>query len=326
MQSLWMLLASAMFAVMGACVKVASDYGASMPWIVLCRGLPSVLLIYGWARATGRSVRPTRWRLHLWRNVAGVSSMWLGFYALSNLPLSTAVSLNYTAPLFIAGWMLGWGGSQRDPVRILTVVAGFLGVLAILRPSIGGDQLFAAVAGLGAGALSAVAMMQVRQLGRAGEPEWRTVFIFSACVVAASVVLMPLSGNGLRPDPASWPALAGIGLSGLVGQLAMTRAFGMGSALLTAALQYSTIIFAALLGMVFWGDRPDVLAWSGIALIIAAGLLSVWRTYTEGRIMQGKTPTPSPASATVDAPAPASTPPDAEAAFGVQVSEESSRV
>src|SRR3546814_1929857 len=100
--------------------------------------------------------------------------MWLGFFAISHLPLPTAISLNYTAPLFIAGWMLGWGGTQRDPIRILTVLLGFCGVVAILRPSIAQDQFLPAALGLGAGAMAAVAMMQIRQLGRVGEPEWRT--------------------------------------------------------------------------------------------------------------------------------------------------------
>lgn len=293
MQSLWMLLASAMFAVMGACVKIASDYGASLPLVILFRGIPSVLLIFVWTRLSSRTLRPASWKLHLWRNVAGVSSMWLGFYAISNLPLSTAVSLNYTAPLFIAAWMLGWGGTQRDPVRILTVLVGFLGVLAILRPSIGHDHLLAAFTGLMAGALGAVAMMQIRQLGRSGESEWRTVFIFSCCVVLTSLVALGLEGwSGVSWQ--AWLALVGVGLAGLVGQLAMTRAFGMGSALLTAALQYTTIIFAAVLGIVFWGDVPDLFAWGGIALIIAAGLLSVWRTYSEDRIMQGQTAPSNP--------------------------------
>ncbi|MFQ6686426.1 hypothetical protein OMF52_16850 [Bordetella pertussis] len=70
----------------------------------------------------------------------------------------------------------------------------------------------------------------------------------------------------------------GVGTSGLVGQLTMTRAFGHGSALLTAALQYTTIIFAAFIGMGLWGDALDNLAWMGMGLIIFAGLLSVWRT------------------------------------------------
>jgi S-adenosylmethionine uptake transporter len=280
-----MLLACAMFAIMGACVKVSVDLGASLAQVVLFRGVPSVLFLLLWARYYRRPLAPSSWRLHLWRNVAGVASMWLGFYALAHLPLSTAISLNYTAPLFIAGWMLGWGGSQRDPVRIMAVVAGFLGVVGILRPSIEHDHMLAAALGLAAGAMSAVAMMQLRELGRVGEPEWRTVLIFSSCVCISSAV-----GFGFGAwNPLSlkaWLALVALGSSGMVGQLAMTRAFGLGSALLTAALQYTTIIFAAILGIVFWGDRPDLIAWGGIALIIASGLLSIWRTFTEDRIVR----------------------------------------
>ncbi len=213
--------------------------------------------------------------------------MWLGFYAIAHLPLSTAISLNYTAPLFIAGWMLARGGSQRDPVRIIAVLLGFLGVIAVLRPSIGEDHWLAAGVGLGAGALSAIAMMQIRELGRVGEPEWRTVLIFSCCVCLTSVIGLGAEGwNNI--DIAAWLALGGVGVLGLVGQLAMTRAFGLGSALLTAALQYTTIIFAAMLGIVFWGDLPDVIAWGGMTLIIASGILSIWRTYSEDRVMRGQ--------------------------------------
>lgn len=245
MQSLWMLVACAMFALMGACVKIASEYQANMPQIILFRGWPSVLLLYMWAVYHKKSLRPTSWKAHLLRNGFGVTSMWLGFTALSMLPLSTAISLNYTAPLFIGLWMLLFGGTQRDPVRILAVALGFLGVLAVLRPSIQADDLPYAFVGLLAGACAAVAMLQVRQLGRLGEPEWRTVLLFSGFVCVTG--LMPLFYLG-------WPtlgweayaALMGLGLSGLFGQLAMTRAFGLGSTLLTAVLQYSTIIFAAV--------------------------------------------------------------------------------
>ncbi|MFA7579838.1 DMT family transporter [Castellaniella sp.] len=286
MQSLWMLLACAMFATMGALIKVAADGTASLPEIVLFRGLPSVLLLFFWARSTRRRLRPASWRFHIWRNVSGILSMWLGFYALSHLALPTAISLNYTAPLFIGGWMLFFGGAQRDPVRVMAVLAGFLGVLGVLRPSIEHDQWVAALLGLGAGALSAVAMMQIRQLGRIGEPEWRTVLIFSMGASLSGLAGIAIDGWHTR-TPLTVLALIGLGIAGLVGQLAMTRAFGLGSTLLTAALQYTTIIFAALIGVVFWGDRPAPLAWVGMALIVASGLLSVWRTHVEARILRG---------------------------------------
>ncbi|HEX7385701.1 MAG TPA: DMT family transporter [Castellaniella sp.] len=298
MQSLWMLLACAMFAMMGAFVKVAASLGASLPEIVLFRGVPSVLLLLFWVRSTHRAIRPTSWRLHVWRNVAGITSMWLGFYALFYLPLPTATSLNYTAPLFIAGWLLVAGGAQRDPVRILAVVAGFLGVLGVLRPSITHDQWFPAFMGLGAGALAAIAMMQIRQLGRIGEPEWLTVLLFSCGVVISSLVGLSFVGWHTH-DPLALLSLTGLGSAGLVGQLAMTRAFGLGSTLLTAALQYMTIIFAALIGVVFWGDRPAFLAWAGIALIIGSGLLSIWRTYSEARMLRGASVSATAQAATV---------------------------
>lgn len=288
MQSLWMLLASLMFAAMGACVKMASDQHASLPQVVLFRGIPSVVLLFFWALFTRRSLRPKSWRLHIARNVSGVGSMWMGFFAISTLPLATAVSLNYTSPLFIAGWMLVRDWRQRDIVRTVSVLLGFAGVIAILRPSIGAEQVFGALVGLCAGASSAVAMMQVRSLGRIGEPEWRTVLIFSCfvCVTgAAGVAIDGWPAMSLE----GWLTLVGVGLFGLVGQLAMTRAFGLGSALLTAALQYTTIVFAGLLAAVVWDDMPDWLAWSGMALIVASGLLSIWRTYSETQIMQGQT-------------------------------------
>ena len=291
-----MLLASLMFAAMGACIKIASDHQATLSQIVVFRGTPSVLLLLTWAIVTRRSMRPKSWRLHIARNVMGVGSMWMGFFAISVLPLATAVSLNYTSPLFIAGWMLMRDWKQRDAVRTLAVLLGFAGVVAVLRPSIGADQTLGAIVGLCAGACSAVAMMQVRSLGRIGEPEWRTVLFFSCfvCMTGAAGVLIE---GWPVVSPLGWLALTGVGLFGLVGQLALTRAFGLGSALLTAALQYSTIIFAALLAILLWNQIPDWVAWSGMALIVASGLLSTWRTYSETRIMQGSSSTVSPVDA-----------------------------
>jgi len=277
-----MLAASAMFALMGAFVKFATELAANLSQIVLFRGLPSVLLLLVWAISKKQTLRPQRWRPHMVRNLSGIASMWLGFYALSWLPLGTATSLNYTAPLFIACWLIGWGGGQRDFVRIFCVVLGFLGVVAVLRPSIGGDQWLAAASGLTAGALSAAAMMQLRSLGKSGEATWRTVLIFSLTVCASSAVGLGMEGWP-EVNLGAWGALIGIGITGLFGQLALTRAFGAGQPMLNAALQYSTIIFAALLGIAFWGDVPDTIAWSGMVCIIAAGLLSVWWTLHETR-------------------------------------------
>jgi S-adenosylmethionine uptake transporter len=275
-----MLLASAMFAIMGALIKISSEQGASLAQILLFRGVPSVALLLVWAVRNGLPIAPKAWSLHVRRNVVGVASMWMNFYSLSHLPLATAASLGYSSPLFIAGWMMGWGGARRDWVRIAAVVLGFLGVLAILRPSITPDQWVACLVGLGSGATMAIAVMQVRELGRAGEPAWRTVLLFSVGICLSSLAGLAVQGWA-TVDWRGYLALAGEGIAGMFGQLAMTRAFGHGAPLLTAALQYTTIIFAALIGMALWGDVPDATGWAGIGLIIAAGLVSTWRTLSQ---------------------------------------------
>jgi S-adenosylmethionine uptake transporter len=272
-----MLLAAALYAVLGALVKLSSEHGATLTGIIVFRGLPSVVALLLWARIRRLSVITPSWRLHVWRNVAGLGSMWLGFYSVEHLPLATSTSLTYTSPLFIGCWMLAWGGARRDPVRIAAVIMGFLGVIVVLRPSITPDQWQPAMLGLVAGMATAVAMMQLRELGRAGEPEWRTVLFFSIAVCLSSIVGTVVEGWG-RPDWMAYLCLLGVGLIGLLVQLAQTRAFGKGAPLLTAALQYSTIIFAMVIGVLFWGDAPDALAWSGSGLIILAGLISAWST------------------------------------------------
>jgi S-adenosylmethionine uptake transporter len=277
MQALWMLAATFMFALMGMFVKLASETGANLPQIVLMRGIPSVVMLLIWARSARLTLRPAAWRPHLWRNMAGLTGMWLGFYALSQLPLATAITLNYTAPLFIAGWMLGWGGAGMDRVRLFAVALGFMGVLAVLRPTLNPDMWLAALAGVGAGAFGAVAQLQIRSLGRSGEAGWRIVLFFSVGICITGVVALAL--QGWQPlSPSGWAALCGLGMVGLLGQLALTRAFGLGSALLSAALQYTIIIFASVIGFALWGDRPDSIAMTGMALIVGASLLSVWRT------------------------------------------------
>lgn len=208
--------------------------------------------------------------------------MWLSFYSMANLPLSMAFSLNYTGPLFIAGWAIIRGDMRRDLFRLTAVVLGFLGVIAILQPTIEREQWLAGSVGLLAGACAAVAWVQIRQLGRAKEPEWRTVLIFSLFTSLSSLAALAIEG-WTDLSLSAWSALLCMGFIGMLGQLAMTRAYGSGSTLLTAALHYSTIVFASLLGYFLWDDRLGPLAWLGIVLVIASGVLSSWQTIKQDR-------------------------------------------
>ena len=164
--------------------------------------------------------------------------MWCGFYATTRLPLATATTLMYTSPLFVALILWLWQGQSRNRIEWLAIAIGFLGVLAVLQPVLASDQLTTALIGLAAGAISAVAYMQLKSLGQAKEPEWRTVLYFAGTATGTS--LLYLLGFGeftlLKADDASWPViwLVGLGLFGGAGNLALTRSFGSGSTWLSA--------------------------------------------------------------------------------------------
>lgn len=283
MHSLWMVLASFMFALMGAGVKFAGELNVPLGLAIIARGLPSIILIFIWAIATKHSLRPKSFKLHFFRNLFGVTALTLVFYCYSVLPLATATTLNYTSSLFVGLWVFIKGvEGRRDWFRFFTCLLGFASVLLVLRPSLSEDQYIPVLLGLASGVCAAVAMMQIRSLGKLGESTWLTVFYFSIVITIAGFIGLDRSAVA-DVSAQAWVALLAIGLSGLVGQLCITKAYGSGSPILSAVLLYLTIVFAVLMGVLFWDDVPDPLVWLGIAGVITAGALSAWATVLNAR-------------------------------------------
>jgi S-adenosylmethionine uptake transporter len=101
------------------------------------------------------------------------------------------------------------------------------------------------------------------------------VFYFALfCAAGALVWMLPQRWHAVTLETA--PVLAGVGVFGTLGQLAMTRAYGKGRAMVSATLSYSGIVFAAMLGIAVFGELLPLIAWIGIALIVAAGIAAVW--------------------------------------------------
>lgn len=275
MQSLWMLAASVFFALMGMFIKLASGQH-SLSEIVLFRGLPSVALIAGYAFYQRLSLLGSHLKVHARRNLSGICSMWLGFYSLMLLPQGTASALKYTSPLFIAIAMIyvGYfpGIFRAQWLRFGAIFLGFIGVLLVFNPMVdNGLNKWALFLGLVSGFMGATAYLTVRSLGKIGEPEWRTVLLFSCTVVITGALGVAITGWS-NFTFTSCLYLLGVGLSGFGGQICMTRAFGRGSATLSAVLQYSGIIFSAILGYLVWGETIDGAGMIGIAFIIVSGL------------------------------------------------------
>ena len=277
MQASWMILASLFFATMRVGIKYASIHFGTFE-LVFYRGIIGMVFMGGMCRLQGVSLRTPVPMMHVWRSAIGVTSLSAWFYAIAHLPIATAMTLNYMSGVWVAAFLVGGTlvmGRLQDALRqgpiALTVMAGFAGVIMILRPTIEQNQLFAGVVGLMSGLIAAMAYMQVAALGRIGEPESRTVFFFSV-----GTTLVGLLGSlwiGLTPW--TWPAvlwLLPVGLLAAGGQLCMTMAYSKGATLVVANLQYSGIVFAALYGLFLFGDQIPLIGWAGMGLIIASGI------------------------------------------------------
>ncbi len=279
MQASWMILASLFFSMMGVCIKYASAHFHTFE-LVFFRGLIGVVFMASICRMQGITLRTPILMMHVWRSVVGVTSLAAWFYALGHLPLSTAMTLNYMSGVWVAVFLVGgtlFSGKMREIRRqvpiVLAVLAGFGGVVLLLRPTIEQDQWLAGVVGLLSGLIAALAYIQVAALGRLHEPEARTVFYFSVGTTVVGAALMLITGMSAW----LWPSflwLLPVGVLAALGQLCMTKAYSRGSTMVVANLQYSGIVFGALFGLLLFGDHINLMGWLGMALIMASGIAS----------------------------------------------------
>lgn len=279
MQASWMILASLFFSMMGVCVKFASAHFHTFE-LVFFRGLIGVIFMASLCRMQGVPLRTPIPLMHVWRSVVGVTSLAAWFYAIGYLPLATAMTLNYMSSIWVAVFLVGGtlvmgrlqDASRQGPI-VLTVMAGFVGVILLLRPTIEQDQLFAGIIGLLSGLIAALAYIQVAALSRLNEPEARTVFYFSLGTTVVGAVLMLVTGT----SPWVWPSmlwLLPVGVLAALGQLCMTKAYSRGPTLVVANLQYSGIVFGALFGLMLFAEQIPLMGWLGMALIMASGIAS----------------------------------------------------
>lgn len=269
MQSLWMIAASFLFACMGVCVKFAAATHSAVE-ITFYRSFISLLMMYALVRLRGVPLATPHWRWQVTRGMVGFSALFSYFYAITLLPLATAVTLNYTSAIFLALY-LALAGWQMRKGMLGALAIGLVGVVLLLRPTFHADQLVGGLIGLGSGVLAGMAYFSVRELGARGEPETRTVFYFS--LVSSVGAALWLAFSEIHPvDRESGLLLLGVASFATLAQLAMTRAYSRGKTLMSAALAYSTVIFSSLFGMLFWGEVLPASAWGAIALIILSGI------------------------------------------------------
>jgi drug/metabolite transporter (DMT)-like permease len=275
-----MMLSSLAFAIMGACIQICAQ---TLPngMVVFFRNLSGlvflspILIRGGWG-----VLKTTHIKQHIFRGVAGLTSMYCFFYAIAHMKLADATLLNYTLPLFIplveALWL-----SEPMPARLgAPLLLGFLGVVVVLRPG-SGLVTTAAVFGLLAGFLSAVAQTGVRQLTRT-EPTVRIVIYFA--IMGSSLSALALPFVWVTPAPAVWAVIVLMGLSATTGQLLMTKAYSHAPASQIGGFVYTGVIFAALMDWLRLGLTPSPHFFTGAVLVMAAGAL-MFRLASRGPVV-----------------------------------------
>ena len=268
-----MLVSGFLFACMGVLVKLSAVYFSSIE-LVFYRSMIGFLIICVIVSVRHLPLSTLYWKNHCWRGLSGLGSVLMFFYCITQLPLATAVTLNYTSPLFLTLLTTMILKDHFQWLLAVAVVLGFAGVVLLLRPSLQEDQWSGGLIGLASGFFAAIAYLNIRHLGNLGEPDWRVVFYFT--LISTIITSIWMLFNTFHPiTPVNFLLLLGIGITATMAQLALTRAYRTGKILVVGALAYSTVVFASLWGILIWGELLSLTSWLGIGLIVAGGLLSL---------------------------------------------------
>lgn len=266
----WMTVAQLAFAGMAVGARVG---GAGVPWQEVCasRFVVGALTAYGIARVRGQSLRITRLREAWLRSAFGTASAAGTFfvYAAPQLAIGDAATLFATSPIFVALLSAPLLGERVPKGLVFALVMGFTGIGLVAQPSFSTAGRLVAVGGLTA-VSSALAMVWLRRIGP-NESSEAIVFHF-ACTGAFVMILASLP-VWRTPDPEQALVLAGTGLCGGLGQLAMTRAYALDRAARVSALGYSGVVFTRALGVPFFGEVPTLTQALGSLLVIGSGVM-----------------------------------------------------
>ena len=269
--ALLMIVSGLLFSATGALVKYISAHLPS-EMVVFFRSAMGLLTLLPWVWRHGfHQLKTKRLRGHLLRGLAGVTAMYCYFFTIGHLSLAEAVLLNYSTPLFIPFIAALWLGEKFSARLWVAISTGFAGILLILKP---GLALFTPVSliGVASGMFAALAMVSIRRLTRS-EPTLRIVFYFSAVCTAVSAV--PLLWRWQTPEPGLWILLMLVGAVASLAQWFLTRAYAHAPAAQVGPFTYSTVVFAAAIGWLFWGEVLDVLSFAGALLVCLAGILTI---------------------------------------------------
>lgn len=208
------------------------------------------------------------------RCLFGTSGLVANFYAIDKLNIADANMLNKLSPFFAILISIPLLKEKPKKIDILAVLVAFLGAMLIVRPSDSNMQLVPALIGLYGGFAAGTAYVFVRRLGKKGERTPIIVLCFSIFSTAATIPFITMNYTPLKPTQLICLVMAG--LSATVGQFGITSAYKYAPAKEISVFDYTQVIFAAILGMLFLGELPEVMSFIGYVIIIGVAVLR-WR-------------------------------------------------
>ncbi|HEX8142763.1 MAG TPA: DMT family transporter [Pyrinomonadaceae bacterium] len=264
-----MLWGAFAFALMGALGHLA---GERCSWQLVALARTSLALVFSLTFAWATGVKLFFWRpATLWvRSLSGSIGILCSFYALTHLPISTALTLSNTVPVWVA--LLAWLLLGYRPTAQIWVAIGaaVVGVVLIQRPYWAGGNL-AGLAALGHALCWAIGVIGLNRLGGIDARAVVVHFAFVSTVVALAFFLSfgEDASYGILDNKILLALLMSVGLTGTIGQLGMTRAFALGHPSKVAIVGLTQIVFACLFDVIFWKHHFDAVTISGILLVIA---------------------------------------------------------
>jgi drug/metabolite transporter (DMT)-like permease len=276
--ALLMLASTAFFGLMAVVIRLAS---ATLPTfeIAFFRNLFGLLALLPILLHGGATLRTQQLPRYLLRSVIGIGSMLAGFWAIGHLPLSQAISLSYSTPLFVTIAAVVWLGEQVRWRRWAAVIIGFIGVLIIVRP---GSSSFTAgsLVAVAAALLSAVVAIQIKQLSRVDPAD---TIVFYTYLFWVPLSLIPALFVWQWPHGITWLWLACIGLAGTGGQLLWTRALRLGDVSALTPISFMQLPIVAVAGYLLFDESISRWTLLGAAIIFAANAYIAHREVTLSR-------------------------------------------
>jgi len=293
--AVWMISAAFCFASMGAMTHAV---GSRCDWLLIAfiRIVCTFIFSVGLARAAGARLVVWKPRTLWMRSVAGTISLTCTFYALTRLPVADVLTLTNTYPLWIVLMSFRDGTKRNRWADLACVVCGVLGVVLIQRPEASGHgDVVAVLIALGASVTTAIAMLGLHRLREVDARAVVAHFSGLASLTLAVWLLFahPIAASALAMDGWVIWLLLGVGLTGTLGQVFLTRAYAFGSPSKIAVLSLTQVVFGMGFDVTFLGRQLTFTTLVGFAMVLGPTAWITTRSAARAE-QKGVAPEPTP--------------------------------